>query len=77
MEYQVIDKVSKKYANGGTDTKNKAEKLNKMLKEAGLELLIIYPILATEEKLKLPYIESGIEEIERELINRIKEKGNK
>lgn len=74
MEYQVIDNVSKKYATGGIDTKRRAEDVNKMLREAGLELLNITVIFATEENLEPPYIKSGIEEIEREVNERIKEK---
>lgn len=73
--YRIIDFETKKYTTGGTDSKQNAEWLNKLLEEEGLKKLGIYPISAEEEIQHLPsFIKSSLCEIGIDVEKRIKNK---
>lgn len=72
--YQIIDYELKKYAEGGIDSKNKAIKLNKELKNAGLDILGILEVLPVNDKPNSSFTKTDIGEIDLEVHRRIKRK---
>lgn len=72
--YQIIDYESKKYANGGIDSKNKATILNEELKKADLEILGIIEVLPIGDEPNSSFLKSDIGEIELDVYRRIRRK---
>lgn len=69
--FQIIDFESKKYANGGFDSKEEAEHLNKMLKDVGLKPLGIITILSEDDKPNSEFTKANILDISIEVSKRI------
>lgn len=75
--YQIIDFESRKYTNGGTDSKEEAETLNQMLKGNGLKPLGIIQILSESDKPNFEFTKTNLLDISIDVANRIKEKSKK